>query len=190
MSRTAVADSRSSKGSKAAEAVYSLPARLAHWLTAIFIILAFFVGLTMMHIGQGALQDQLFDWHRSFGATVFALAALRLLWRLWHPAPLLPDMPAWIRVGAWLSHRLLYVFMFVMPILGWLGSSAFGAPVHIYWLFDLPPLVKPNRPLADVVLAIHVYGGFTLAGLVVLHIGAAFYHLLVRRDGVFQRMVG
>lgn len=190
MSRAAVADSRKSDGPAAAEAVYSLPARQAHWLTAVFIILAFFVGLTMMRIGQGALQDQLFDWHRSFGATVFALAAFRLVWRLWHPAPPLTDMPAWIRAGAWLSHRLLYVFMLVMPILGWLGSSAFGAPVHIYWLFDLPPLVKPDRPLANVVLAIHVYGAFTLAGLVVLHIGAALYHLLVRRDGVFRRMVG
>ena len=190
MSRTTTA-SRTTKGRTTMGAeVYSPRARIAHWLTAVFVITVFFVGLTMMRVGQGALQDQLFDWHRSFGATVFAVAALRLLWRLWHPAPPLTDMPAWIRAGAWLSHRLLYVFMFVMPILGWLGSSAFGAPVHIYWLFDLPPLVKPNRPLADVVLAIHVYGGFTLAGLVVLHIGAAFYHLLVRRDGVFQRMVG
>jgi cytochrome b561 len=190
VTRAAVAGSRKSEGLAAAEAVYSLPARLAHWFTAAFIIFAFFVGLAMMRIGQGALQDELFDWHRSFGATVFALAALRLLWRLWHPAPPLPDMPAWMRVGAWLSHRLLYAFMLVMPIIGWLGSSAFGAPVHIYWLFDLPPLVKPDRALANVVLAIHVYGAFTLAALVVLHIGAALYHLVVRRDGVFRRMVG
>jgi len=51
------------------------------------------------------LQDQLFDWPRSFGATVFALAALRLLWRLGHPPPPEPEMPGWMRIGAWLSDR-------------------------------------------------------------------------------------
>lgn len=185
MSRIAATDVRDTT-----REVYSLPARLGHWLTAAFIITNFFVGLAMMRVGQGALQDQLFDWHRSFGATVFALAALRLLWRLGHPPPPEPEMPGWMRAGAWLSHRLLYLFMLVLPPLGWLGSSAFGAPVHIYWLFDLPPLVAPNRPLANVVLAIHSYGAFALAALVVLHVCAALYHLLVRRDGVFRRMVG
>jgi cytochrome b561 len=185
MSRIAVTESHD-----ASAEVYSLPARLAHWLTAAFVVLAFFVGLTMLRVGQGALQDQLFDWHRSFGATIFALAALRLLWRLRHPAPPLPEMPGWMKAGAWLSHRLLYVFMLALPLLGWLGSSAFGAPVHIYGLFDLPPLVKPDRPLANLVLAIHAYGAFVLAALVVVHVGAAFYHLLVRRDGIFRRMVG
>jgi cytochrome b561 len=185
MSRIAVTEAHG-----ASAEVYSLPARLAHWLTAAFVVLAFFVGLTMLRVGQGSLQDQLFDWHRSFGATIFALAALRLLWRLRHPAPPLPEMPGWMRAAAWLSHRLLYAFMLALPLLGWLGSSAFGAPVHIYGLFDLPPLVKPDRPLADVVLAIHRYGAFALAALVVLHVGAALYHLLVRRDGVFRRMIG
>ena len=65
-----------------ASAVYSLPARVAHWLTAVLVIVAFFVGLTMLRVGQGELQNQLFDLHRSLGATVLALAALRLLWRL------------------------------------------------------------------------------------------------------------
>ena len=42
MSRAAVADSRKSDRSGRAEAVYSLPARLAHWLTAIFISFGLF----------------------------------------------------------------------------------------------------------------------------------------------------
>ena len=134
MTRAAALD-----GGVGASAVYSLPARVAHWLTAVFVIVAFFVGLTMLRVGQGELQNQLFDLHRSLGATVLALAALRLLWRLGHPAPPLPpDTPGWIKLSAWLSHRLLYAFILILPIIGWLGSSAFGAPVHIYGLFDLP----------------------------------------------------
>ena len=149
----------------AAAAVYSLPARVAHWLTAVLVIVAFFIGLTMLRVGQGELQNQLFDLHRSLGATIFALAALRLLWRLWHPPPPLPpETPNWIRLSAWLSHRLLYAFILILPIIGWLGSSAFGAPVHIYGLFDLPPLVAPDRPLAKTLFAISHLGRLHAGG--------------------------
>jgi cytochrome b561 len=178
-------------GAAAAPVVYSLTARAAHWITAALVIIAFFIGLTMLQVDRGPLQDQLFDWHRSLGATVLLIAALRLLWRLSHPAPPLPpDTPGWIKASAWLSHRLLYAFLLILPIIGWLGSSAFGAPVHFYGLFDLPALIGPDKSLAHILFAIHIWGAFTLAALVVLHIGAAFYHLLVRRDSVFRRMVG
>jgi cytochrome b561 len=178
-------------GDIAAPMVYSLTARAAHWITAVLVIIAFFIGLTMLQVDRGPLQDQLFDWHRSLGATILLIAALRLLWRLGHPPPPLPpDTPGWIKVSAWLSHRLLYAFLLLLPIIGWLGSSAFGAPVHFYGLFDLPPLIGPDKSLAHILFTIHIWGAFTLAGLVVLHIGAAFYHLLVRRDPVFRRMLG
>jgi len=172
-------------------ASYSLPARLGHWVVALLIIVAFFAGLTMVRVGQGSLQDRLFDWHRSLGVLILALATARLIWRIYRPAPPLPaGIPRWIETASRASHWLLYALILGLPLLGWLGSSAFGAPVRVFGLFDLPPLVRPNRPLADVILAIHKYGAFSLGGLVVLHVGAAFYHLLVRRDGVFQRMTG
>jgi cytochrome b561 len=178
-------------GDTAAPVVYSLTARAAHWITAALVIIAFFIGLTMLQVDRGPLQNQLFDWHRSLGATILLITALRLLWRLGHPAPPLPpDTPGWIEVSAWLSHRLLYAFLLILPIIGWLGSSAFGAPVHFYGLFDLPALIGPDKSLAHILFAIHIWGAFTLAALVVLHIGAALYHLLVRRDSVFRRMVG
>ena len=186
MTRAAALDS-----GVAAPAVYSLPARVAHWLTAVLVIVAFFIGLTMLRVGQGELQNQLFDLHRSLGATIFALAALRLLWRLGHPPPPLPpETPGWIKVSAWLSHRLLYAFLLILPIIGWLGSSAFGAPVHFYGLFDLPAADRPGQIPGPYPLRDSHLGRLRAGGLVVLHIGAAFYHLLVRRDSVFRRMVG
>ncbi|MEA2782545.1 MAG: hypothetical protein QOK29_4089 [Rhodospirillaceae bacterium] len=171
--------------------VYSIPARVIHWLAATIIVATFIIGVAMLRALPGAGQNQLFDLHRSLGLTILALTTVRLLWRLRHRPPELPeDTPAWIRTSAAWSHRMLYVLMLALPILGWLGSSAFGAPVHFFGLFDLPPLVDKNKLLADVVFAAHKTGAFVLAGLVTLHVGAAFFHLLIRRDGVFRRMVG
>jgi cytochrome b561 len=171
--------------------IYSFPARLLHWLAATAIVVAFFIGLTMLRIGSGPTQDSLFFWHESLGTTVLALTALRLAWRAISPAPPLPaTVPGWIRAAAPASHRLLYALMLLQPIIGWLGASAFGAVVNVFGLFDLPVLLHQDKGVAALLFLIHKIGAFTLAGLVTLHVGGALFHLVVRRDGVFRRMTG
>ena len=170
---------------------YSLPTRVLHWLAATAIIVAFFIGLAMLRVASGPTQDSLFFWHESLGTTVLALTALRLAWRAVRPAPPLPAaVPGWIRTAARASHGLLYALMLLQPIIGWLGSSAFGAVVNVFGLFDLPVLLHQDKGLAGLLFLIHRIGAFTLAGLVTLHVGGALFHLVVRRDGVFRRMTG
>jgi cytochrome b561 len=170
---------------------YSLPARLLHWVAAIAIVATFFIGLAMLRVSPGATQNRLFWLHESLGATVLALAALRLLWRAWrHPPPLPPTISGGIRRAALANHVALYGLMLMQPVLGWLGASAFGAVVDVFGLFDLPVLLHEDKSLAALLFLIHKIGAFTLAGLVTIHVGAALYHLVVRRDGVFQRMIG
>ncbi len=56
---------------------------------------------------------------------MFALAVLRILWRATHAAPPLPrSMPAWQRGAAHVMHLLLYVLMVLIPLSGYLFSSA------------------------------------------------------------------
>jgi cytochrome b561 len=170
---------------------YSVPARVLHWLAAITIVIAFFIGLAMLRIASGPTQDSLFFWHESLGTTVLALTVLRLLWRVWRPPPPLPStVPDWIRAYAPASHRLLYALMLLQPIIGWLGASAFGAVVNVFGLFDLPVLLHQDKGLAALLFLIHKIGAFMLATLVTLHVGGALFHLVVRRDGVFRRMTG
>jgi cytochrome b561 len=170
---------------------YSVPARVLHWLAAIAIVIAFFIGLTMLRVASGPTQDSLFFWHESLGTTVLALTALRLAWRAISPAPPLPlTVPGWIRTAAPASHRLLYALMLLQPIIGWLGASAFGAVVNVFGLFDLPVLLPQDKGLAALIFLIHRIGAFALAGLVTLHVSGALFHLVVRRDGVFRRMTG
>src|SRR6058998_665283 len=124
---------------------------------------------------------KLFHW--VMAALILALVALRLLWRLPNPAPVLPaGMAAWERAAARLSHLLLYALMIALPVTGWVVNSASNVPFRIFWLIPLPALVAPHEPTADLVAWVH--GGLAaLLGLVlVAHIGAALRHHFVKRN--------
>src|SRR3954470_5940615 len=110
---------------------YTKTAMLLHWLIALLIISAFFLGLTMVAIpGFSPTKLKYFSWHKWLGVTVLALVAVRLLWRLTHAAPALPmSIPAWqVKVSA-LLHGLLYVLMIAIPVSGYFYSLAAGVPV-------------------------------------------------------------
>lgn len=161
-----------------------------HWLMALMIIANFALGLTMVEMNLSPQKLKFFSWHKWVGVTIFLLVCLRLLWRLGHAAPALPDaMPAWQKTAAHFSHILLYVFMFAIPLSGWLYSSAAGKPVVYLGLLPLPDLVQADKDLAETLKEVHEYLNFTLAAFVVLHVVAAWKHHLVDKDDVLTRML-
>lgn len=160
-----------------------------HWLIALLIATAFGLGLYMSDLPISPAKLQYYAWHKWMGVTVLLLAALRLGWRLLHrPPPLPPGMPRWQRRASELSHRLLYVLMFLLPLSGWLYSSASGYPVVYLGLVQLPDLVGKDKALAGLLHEAHELIAFTLAGLVLLHLAAAFKHHFIDRDGLLGRM--
>lgn len=169
---------------------YRAPAQILHWLTALAVITAVTLGLAMLNIGPGPLQNRLFDLHRSFGALVLVLTAVRLLWRLYSPPPpMLPGLPLWQERTARVTHAALYILLFAVPLVGWAGTSAFGAAIPVFGLFELPMILERNRAVSDVLLPLHGALALTLAALVTLHIGAALYHHFIRKDDVLRRML-
>ncbi len=167
---------------------YDQIARVFHWLTAVFVVLALVAGITMVRLGSGPTQDRLFDLHRSFGATVLALVVLRLIWRLTHPAPPLPSSIGRAqRFAAEVTHWLLYGLILVQPILGWLGADGFGDQISVYGLFDLPVLIGKDEALAKILFGAHQLVAYAIFAVVALHVLAACYHM-ARRDGVMSRM--
>jgi cytochrome b561 len=169
---------------------YTGGAKVLHWLTALAIFCALPLGFSMLRVAPGPLQNQLFDLHRSFGALILALAAVRLLWRLFvPPPPLVPALPRWQEIAAVGTHRALYVLIFAVPLMGWAGTSAYGAVITVFGLFQLPPILDKNKELADVLLDIHIGLVITLTTLIVLHIGAALHHHFVRKDDTLRRML-
>ena len=170
---------------------YTLPAKVFHWLTALAVLLAVPMGIAMTRIDGGPLQNQLFDLHRSFGATILALTGVRLLWRLFHPAPPpVAGLPSWQGVAARAIHYALYLLLFAVPLIGWIGTSAYGAPIVVFGLFELPALVPKDRALADLLLPIHGRLAIALTALFLLHGAAALHHHFVRKDATLSRMLG
>jgi cytochrome b561 len=169
---------------------YTPAARLLHWITAGLVLVLIPMGLIMAELKAGPLQNFLFALHESLGVTLMAIVYIRLAYRLTHPpAPLPPEIPAFYRIAGHTVHYLLYALLAVQPIIGWIATSAYRAPIHFFWLFQLPPIWPENRAFSDAMFWVHFGIGIALAVLICLHVGAGLFHHFIRRDVVLMRMV-
>lgn len=177
----------------ASAARYTLTAIVLHWVLGLSLVAMFGLGLYMAELPFSPWRLKLYNWHKWAGITLLALSALRLLWRLTHQPPALPAamqaaMPAWQRWAHHATHHGLYALFFVVPLVGWAYSSAAGFPVVVFGVWPLPDWVPVSKDLADAIKPWHEITAFSLAGLVVLHVGAALKHQLIDRDGLLARM--
>ncbi len=172
----------------ATSARYSGPAIALHWLLALALFGAFAVGLYMTDLPLSPQRLKLYNWHKWAGICILALSALRLLWRLTHRPPADVPMPAWQRRASHATHHLLYVLFFAVPLAGWAYSSAAGFPIVVFGVLPLPDFVAPSKELAEALKPLHKILAFTMAALVLVHVGAALKHHLVDRDGLLDRM--
>ena len=161
-----------------------------HWLIAIAIIFSFSLGFYMSDLPLSPQKLKFYSWHKWAGVTIFLCVLVRLLWRLSHRPPELPDsIPAWQRKVAGATHVLLYLLMFVVPLTGWLMSSAKGFQTVYFGVLPLPDLLAKNDELGDLLQQVHKLLNYSMAALVVAHLGAALKHHFVDRDEVLARML-
>jgi cytochrome b561 len=167
---------------------YGRPAIALHWLLAALITFMAGLGWYMMTIEKQPQGPWYFDLHRSFGLLVFGLVLLRILWRLSHPpAPLPASLPRWQVQLSSATQGLLYACMVVLPVTGYLGTSYSKSAVKFFGL-ALPVWATPARATTHLFFQVHSFTVWVLVGLVALHAAGGLKHLLVDRDGVFQRM--
>jgi cytochrome b561 len=159
-----------------------------HWLLAFAIVGSFSMGLYMSDLPMSPTRLKLFNWHKWAGITIFALSALRLMWRLSHRPPADVSMPAWQQRAAHVTHIALYVLFFGVPLAGWAYSSAAGFPVVVYGVIPLPDFVPVDKGLAESLKLLHKVLAFGLGLTVLAHIGAALKHHFIDRDGLLLRM--
>lgn len=166
---------------------FNLTARILHWSMALLILTMLFVGIGM--VSSISLRPELISLHRPLGIAILLLAILRLLNRLCHRPPALPqDLPAVQVFAAKASHWLLYGLMFAMPLIGWAMLSAGGYPVIMFNGLSLPAIAPHNPTLFAVLRSAHSWLALLLFATVLMHLAAALFHAWVRRDGVFESM--
>ena len=169
---------------------YGGVAKSLHWLIVALLIVQFAVAWTMPDINPRTPPNALVDLHFSIGVTILFLATLQLLWRWRHPVPLIRDnVPVWQDWAARATHALLYLLLFLLPILGWVDAGFRALPIHFYDIVTIPPIIPAVRSLAGETGDIHTLVSYVLLGIVALHVLAALYHHFWLRDRVFLRML-
>lgn len=174
---------------------YGRLTRWMHWSLALLILAQMLLGyLTQALAADPALQFSVYQWHKSLGMLVLALALVRLAWALTsiRPRPV-RGLGAAEAAAAHAVHRLLLMLTVIVPLAGWavVSSSTLGIPVYVFDMFAMPnlPLTvsDQNEAFWSWIHAVLAYG---LGVLVVGHAAAALYHHGVRGDGTLRRMIG
>jgi len=175
---------------------YAYPHRVLHWLVALVLLFSLASGFTLGFLGfEGAVEklgdtwtDLLYTAHKTFGVLILCLMVARVITRLLFVVPLHePPLHPFQRILSRSVHHLLYLALLAMPVLGWTATASGGFPVQfLHW--NLPGLIGKNEALSEQLFLWHGRLGWTILGLVLLHIGGALFHWLIKRDGVMKRM--
>ncbi|MBD7988217.1 cytochrome b [Luteimonas sp. Sa2BVA3] len=163
---------------------------LLHWAIVLLLGWLAWLGLTMVDMPPTPAKINAYALHKSLGLTLLGLVSLRLLWRLFAGAPKpVPGTPGWQERIASITHWMLYVLMFAIPISGWVFNSASGYPLQWFKQFNLPAIAGRSEDLSATAIQVHEYGFWLLLLLVLAHAGAAFYHHLFQGDDTLRRML-
>ena len=162
--------------------------RLLHWVMAACILAMLFIGVGMVSTVMPKYLT-LVSVHKPLGIAILVLALIRLVARLRYGAPALPaDLPEPMKLAAYLSHVGLYILMIGMPLIGWAMLSAAAYPVVLFGAVHLPAILPQSDSLHALLWDAHFYLAFAFFAVILMHVAAALFHALVRRDGVFEAM--
>ncbi len=178
---------------------YTRVAAVFHWLVAALIVVNVGLGYTAELLPDTWVRPAI-DLHKSIGLTAIGLVSMRILWRLAHPAPPLPESYGRVeRAAAHTAHVVLYGLILALPVSGWLHDSAFkdaaAHPLRIFWLipwFRVGALAHLDPTTKEAVhgqlFALHVWLAYALYGLVALHVLGALKHQFIDGEAELQRM--
>lgn len=169
---------------------YARAAVVLHWILALLVLALIATGWYMVGIPKNTPQRAFyFNLHKSLGILTAIFIVLLIVWRVRHAAPPLPSaMPGWERMAAQLNHELFYAFMVLMTLTGYLTSSFSKFGPKLFGI-ALPHWGWDDAALRGNFAAVHRIAALVFAALIAIHIAAALKHLLIDKDGVFQRML-
>jgi len=169
---------------------YSKTAILLHWLIAILIVTNVVLAGMSEDLPRAARAAYM-DPHKAIGISILTLSVLRLLWRIGHrPPPLPQSLPGWQAKLGRFVHALFYFLIIAVPLTGWLMVAAReGAPpVDFFGLFFIDLPVPDSKGLSSFGYQGHEILTKPLVVLIILHIIGALKHQFIDGLPFIQRM--
>jgi cytochrome b len=173
--------------------VWDLPVRLFHWALVALVACSFVTA----QIGGNAMQ-----YHEWSGFTILALVSFRVLWGfvggtharfaafLRGPHAVLSYAGALLRGKPrfFAGHNPLGGWMVVALLLCLLVQTGTGLFANDDVMLEGPLAKHVSKGTSDLLTGIHHVNFAVLATLVSLHVAAALYYLLVKRDNLIRPM--
>lgn len=166
--------------------------RRLHWLMALLVAAAYLLIEQRGLFSRGSMgRTFMMQGHFWTGLTIFVLALWRLAVRRRDGAPpVTPALARWNSLSATLLHVALYLFFLVQPMLGLATAWSDGKVLLIpFTSIPLPALLPLNRDLAHTLEDLHGTIGTVFYWVIGLHVLAALWHHLMRRDDTLKRML-
>jgi cytochrome b561 len=169
---------------------YNSTARCFHWVTVLLVVIAYVVSVggpeTRVYSAANDFRREL---HELLGLCAFVLTLIRMGWRAIFPPPDGPQMPIWMKLGARVSHWMIYTLLVVVPLAAILGAGLEGHPLTVLAVGNLLTFLPQSPQLGLVLANIHGWLGDALIWLAGFHAAAALYHHFWRRDTVLRSML-
>ena len=165
---------------------YGLISKLLHWISAILLFIQIPLGFYLVDLDFGPERLTVEDIHVTVGLSVFYLVILRLLYKIFNPAPRLePSVFKGQKFLAKLNHVMLYVTIISITISGILKKLFNGETLTIIFK---KIIIQDNFELGELFYDIHVISNYVLIVLVIIHILAVITHKLFFNDNLLKRM--
>src|ERR1700730_15004451 len=136
---------------------YGAIPQLMHWLTVLFVVLAWLLGTFIDEIPRGAARAAGLYVHNTAGLAIMLLLVLRLAWRLGDqvPHPEITPLGAWGERAAKAAQVALYLLLAAIPVVGIVLQFARGDAVPVFGLFEIASPWTKDRAFARSVQGVH-----------------------------------
>jgi cytochrome b561 len=174
--------------------------RNLHWVSAIVVAGLLTHGWWMTHLAARDVRLWHYSTHGLVAIYFGMLLALRIVWRLNEQTPHQPvDSPSWQKFAAHAGHIGLYLLMVFMIVTGYLLWSSFPArfdparsavlQYNLFGIFKMTGIhAVADRATSKYWENLHELGSHAMQVLVVVHIAAALWHGLIKKDTILARM--
>lgn len=167
---------------------YGLMSILLHWTGAVVVIAMLVIG-NIVAASSGADWQEYLALHTTVAVLAYPLLVWRIFWRARsrHPGALPQQNALLVRIAVavhYLAIMLIAVMLLSGPLMAWAG----GLPVQVLG-HTLPAPFPPARALYQAMRSVHTTAATALLALIALHVAAALFHIIFRKDRTLDKIL-